>query len=170
MALKKHLLFFLTALFILVLDQLAKRFITVYSISRDYSFVRIHFVKNFGIGFGILNLPFLRWVMVGIISLIVIGLAYYYSRTGFKSSAVFVFSLALVLGGALGNLVDRIMYGFVVDFIDFSFWPAFNIADSAISVGIILLILISWIFPKIPTKSSVKKSKPRINPLKNRKV
>ena len=170
MALKKHLLFFITALLVLVLDQLVKQLITVYSIDKNYSFVAIHFVKNFGIGFGLLNLPVLRWVMVAVITLIVIGILYYYSKSYSASKLLFVFSLALVLGGALGNLVDRIMYGFVVDFIDFSFWPAFNIADSAITVGIVLLIAYFWIFPKIPTKSTLKKNKSRINPLKNRKI
>ncbi len=167
MALKRHLLFFTTALFILVLDQLVKQFITVYSVSKDYSFVKIQFVKNFGIGFGLLNLPVLRWVMVAVIAAIIIGILYYYSRSCSQSRPVFIFALALVLGGALGNLVDRIMYGFVVDFIDFGFWPAFNIADSAITAGIILLIGYFWIFP---TKSSVKQKKSRINPLKNRKI
>ena len=57
-------------------------------------------------------------------------------------------SLSLILGGALGNVMDRIMYGYVVDFLDVyvgtSHWPAFNIADSAICLGAILLILDSF--------------------------
>lgn len=58
-------------------------------------------------------------------------------------------SLSLVLGGAIGNLIDRVLYGYVVDFLDFYVgdyhWPAFNIADSAITVGAILLIIMSFI-------------------------
>lgn len=50
-------------------------------------------------------------------------------------------SYALILGGAIGNLIDRSLYGYVVDFIDFHWWPVFNIADSAITVGISLLAL-----------------------------
>ena len=54
---------------------------------------------------------------------------------------------SLIIGGAIGNLVDRLNYGFVVDFIDFHFfgwhWPAFNIADSAITLGVLLLLLAS---------------------------
>lgn len=167
MALKKHLLFFMIALLVLILDQLVKHIITAYSISRDYSFVKIQFVKNFGIGFGLLNLPVLRWAMVAAVSIIIIGILYYYSRSYLTINSLFVFSLALVLGGALGNLIDRIMYGFVVDFIDFGFWPAFNIADSAITAGIILLLFLSLIFP---TKSSVKQGRTRINPRKNRNI
>ena len=48
---------------------------------------------------------------------------------------------ALIIGGALSNILDRIIYGSVIDFINFSFWPAFNIADSAITIGVILLII-----------------------------
>jgi len=50
--------------------------------------------------------------------------------------------VALILGGTIGNLIDRLFRGFVVDFIDFSFWPAFNIADMAISIGAIFLIIL----------------------------
>lgn len=165
---KKHFLFFGIALLVLLLDQLLKQVITFYSVSRDYFFVKIHFVKNFGVGFGLLDFPFLRWVMVAVISLVIIGVLFYYSRSPNKFLPVF--SLALILGGALGNLADRIMYGFVVDFIDFGFWPAFNIADSGITIGIVLLIGQLWFFPKIPTKSSVKQKKRRPNVRKNRNI
>ncbi|MBD3310454.1 signal peptidase II, partial [Candidatus Woesearchaeota archaeon] len=49
-------------------------------------------------------------------------------------------SFGLVIGGTLGNLIDRIFLGYVVDFISFSFWPAFNIADSALTVGSVMLV------------------------------
>ena len=49
--------------------------------------------------------------------------------------------LGLILGGALGNLLDRLLYGAVIDFIDFHFWPAFNVADSAVSIAVILLLI-----------------------------
>ena len=48
--------------------------------------------------------------------------------------------LGLVLGGAIGNLLDRLLYGAVIDFIDFHFWPAFNVADSAITIAVVLLL------------------------------
>jgi signal peptidase II len=58
-------------------------------------------------------------------------------------------ALALVMGGALGNVIDRLRFGAVVDFLDFHFagwhWPAFNVADSAITVGVLLLVLHSFI-------------------------
>jgi signal peptidase II len=65
---------------------------------------------------------------------------------------LFCFALALVLGGALGNLYDRLTLGYVVDFLFFHYqgyyWPAFNVADSAISVGVVLLLIDSFKKPK----------------------
>ena len=59
------------------------------------------------------------------------------------------FGLSLVLGGAIGNLIDRIRYGKVVDFVDFTIgkfhWPAFNVADSALTVGIIIILVVSFL-------------------------
>ena len=57
-----------------------------------------------------------------------------------------VTAFALITGGAIGNITDRVMLGYVVDFINFSFWPSFNVADSAISIGAVLLIW--WIVKK----------------------
>jgi signal peptidase II len=65
---------------------------------------------------------------------------------------LFSLALSMVLGGALGNLIDRIRWGYVVDFLDFFYgnyhWPAFNVADMAITGGVILLILDSLLKPK----------------------
>ncbi|MCX5681683.1 MAG: signal peptidase II, partial [Candidatus Omnitrophica bacterium] len=52
-----------------------------------------------------------------------------------------VFAFSLIIGGAFGNLIDRLQFGYVIDFIDFRIWPVFNIADSAITVGAFLLII-----------------------------
>ena len=60
--------------------------------------------------------------------------------------------LSLIVGGAIGNLIDRAMYGFVVDFIDFRVWPVFNIADSAIVVGEILVAYIILKYDKLDQK------------------
>ncbi|MBD3361899.1 signal peptidase II [Candidatus Woesearchaeota archaeon] len=158
MALNKHWIFFGIALIILLLDQLSKYFVSIYMYSKEFSFLTIHFVKNYGIGFGLFDLPEIRFVLIMVIVLIIIGIVYYYCRD--KTNGVFfIISLALILGGALGNLTDRIMYGFVIDFVDFGFWPAFNIADSAITVGVVFLIIYFW-------KFSTKNRKSR----KNRKV
>jgi len=69
-----------------------------------------------------------------------------------RNSIVYSLSLALIAGGAIGNLIDRIRYGFVVDFLDVyvgaHHWPAFNIADSAITIGVILFIIKNILFER----------------------
>ena len=87
---------------------------------------------------------------------IIIGILYYFCRDK-KNHKLFTIPLALVFGGALGNLLDRVMYGFVIDFIDFNFWPAFNIADSAITVGVIFLII--YVIKNKPKKRKIRKKR-----------
>ncbi len=157
MEINKNCLFFPVVIIILAIDQLIKYLINIYEPLIELSILKIHFVKNYGIGFGLLNTPSVKWVLIILTIIIIIGILYYYRNIPNKFLPVF--SFALVMGGALGNLVDRIMYGFVTDFIDFGFWPAFNIADSAVTIGVILLIFYYW-------KYSQKNKKPR----KNRKI
>ncbi|GAF88347.1 unnamed protein product, partial [marine sediment metagenome] len=61
-----------------------------------------------------------------------------YHRFPFLDNILGKSALGLVLGGTVGNLIDRLRFGYVTDFIDFGFWPAFNIADSAIVIGVII--------------------------------
>jgi signal peptidase II len=100
-------------------------------------FFRLTYVENTGVAFGMFrdsNKFFIVFSSVLIVALLAFRRKL--SITGGASSA----GLLLVLGGALGNLYDRLAYGFVVDFFDFSFFPAvFNVADSAITAGAVLL-------------------------------
>ncbi|MCI0655271.1 MAG: signal peptidase II, partial [Methylococcaceae bacterium] len=88
-----------------------------------------------------------RWFFIGLSSTVSIVLCLWLFRlpSGALWQAV---GLALVLGGALGNLIDRVIYGYVIDFLDVYYktwhWPAFNIADSAITVGVCILLLDSF--------------------------
>jgi len=77
------------------------------------------------------------------VSIIVIG-AILYNYNKIPKDKVPQTAFALIIGGAIGNLIDRIVIGKVKDFIDFRVWPAFNIADSAISIGAVLLIIYYW--------------------------
>jgi signal peptidase II len=84
-----------------------------------------------------------RWFFVVLALAVSIGLVVWLLRLS-RSEGVLAAALALILGGAVGNLIDRLLYGHVVDFIDLYYsrwhWPAFNIADSAISLGVALLL------------------------------
>jgi signal peptidase II len=61
-------------------------------------------------------------------------------------------ALGLILGGAIGNLIDRLLFGYIIDFLDFRVWPVFNIADSAITVGSVLLLLRLFLLKKCSTQ------------------
>jgi signal peptidase II len=64
---------------------------------------------------------------------------YFYKSNDEKLSRLYIVAFSLILGGTIGNLIDRIVYGHVIDFIDFRIWPVFNIADSAITVGALII-------------------------------
>jgi signal peptidase II len=125
---------------VIILDQLTKFFIArnltpnhpVDVIRGIFSLTLVH---NRGAAFGILKnqVPFFIFT-----SLCAVALMYSELKNN-KHRALYSVSLSLVLAGALGNLIDRVLFGYVVDFLDFHIWPVFNIADSAITVGAVLL-------------------------------
>ena len=107
----------------------------------EVGFFRLTRVHNSGAAFGLFQgQSFLLTIIasVGIIALLLYAL-FFHHRFPFLGNRLGKLALGLVLGGTVGNLIDRIYLGYVTDFIDFNFWPAFNIADSAIVVGTIIL-------------------------------
>jgi len=106
-------------------------------------FFNLVMVWNRGVSFGLFNDggEFGRWLLVLLAGAVVIGLAIWLIRARDRFLAI---ALGLVIGGAMGNMYDRVVYGAVRDFFDVHLgayhWPAFNAADSAISVGVALLI------------------------------
>ena len=106
----------------------------------------INHVQNFGAAFGLfasVSGDLLRWVLV-VVSVAAVGLIWAYAREGWHEPKI-VIAFGMILGGALGNLVDRLRLGYVVDFIDVHWgshhWPSFNVADTAITVGAVILFL-----------------------------
>jgi signal peptidase II len=108
-------------------------------------FFNITYLRNKGAAFGILahsgyRLPF--FILVSVVAIAVIAMVFYRLRPDQKFTA---FALSLIFSGALGNLIDRLRLGEVIDFLDAHWyghhWPAFNIADSAICVGVFLLAI-----------------------------
>lgn len=95
------------------------------------------YVENTGAAFGVLEGQ--GPLLTAVAAVVVAGLLGYYLRSG-RMSALLTTSLGLVAGGAAGNVIDRIRLGYVVDFVAIGIWPKFNVADSAVTVGVILLV------------------------------
>jgi signal peptidase II len=104
-----------------------------HSISLVGELLRLTYVSNRGAAFGILQNQSILFVIVGIAVIGAILVSYRYFP---KMSLLLNIALGLQLGGAIGNLMDRIRLGYVVDFVDVAIWPVFNVADSAIVVGV----------------------------------
>lgn len=142
----------LLVLFILFLDRWTKWLIAVrlflnQTIPVIDGFLNITYVQNTGVAFGILD-PVQSSIKSTVLSILtifaIIGVIVYSWRTPL-SQKLLQAALSLILAGALGNLYDRIRYGYVIDFIEVYFrhyrWPSFNVADSAITTGVALLAL-----------------------------
>jgi signal peptidase II len=138
--------FFLISATILILDQytkyLIKSHLSAFEVVGISPFFNIVYVENTGSAFGMFkNLGNAFFITIAILA--TIAVTFLIVRD--SNNRV---SFSLILGGAMGNLADRIVYGYVVDFLDLHagkyHWPAFNIADSALTVGIVLLLTKSF--------------------------
>jgi signal peptidase II len=153
---RRNILFALVVFSIILLDQLTKSWIIAKLRIHDAfsvvdGFFNIVHVRNPGAAFGFLAgaSPLFRSVFFITVTLAAVFLILYYLRRHLRDESIkepfLVWSLALILAGAIGNLIDRLRFGEVVDFLDVYVktyhWPAFNVADSAISTGASLLIV-----------------------------
>lgn len=99
-------------------------------------------VHNTGIAFGFFKDQGIVFIVIPVIAIfLLIFNIYYYRQNDEALCRTYIVGFTLILAGAIGNLIDRILYGYVIDFIDVRFWPVFNIADSAITVG---AAIIAW--------------------------
>ena len=144
---KFNLTLFFLFLTLVILDQVTKalviNFFNLYDSVALLPMINLTFVVNYGFAFGLLNNPSLNQILVSLVILaIIIYFLYLLIKTQDK---IFQLTLTLILAGALGNFIDRIFRGFVIDFIDIYIgkyhWLAFNIADSCISVGFVVLMI-----------------------------
>jgi len=110
-------------------------------------FFNITYVRNTGVAFGIfssISSP-AKSVLLSLFTIVAVVVVIVYSVRSPVRNRLLQVALGFILGGALGNLYDRISYGYVIDFLEFYFhsyhWPAFNVADSAISTGVVLLAI-----------------------------
>ncbi len=113
--------------------------------------LRITLVLNDGAAFGLFKGRSVFFVFISLAVIIAIVAYLVKSRRLDRSISI---GLGLILGGALGNLADRIAFGKVVDFIDFGIWPVFNIADSCITIGAAMIILTTLLSSKFKTQKS----------------
>lgn len=142
------LLFWIVAFLVFLVDRISKNIIvgTVSGIVKVNEFLNIVLVYNRGIVFGLGHNARSGWIFVfaSILAIIVVLSLYKRMKAEDRFSLT---SLGMVMGGGVGNLVDRIYYGYVIDFIDLHVgryhWPAFNFADTFIVIGVFLL-LYSW--------------------------
>ncbi len=145
---------------VVLVDQVTKYLITLNLALHDHivvvdNFFNINHVLNPGGAFGFFasGSPWVRkFIFLFLSSLVALFILWLYRRTA-RNLVFLSFGLALIFGGAIGNLIDRFRFGKVVDFLDFyvgtAHWPAFNVADSAISIGMAILIY-HVVFNKIP--------------------
>ncbi|MEJ5166175.1 MAG: signal peptidase II [Thermoanaerobaculia bacterium] len=141
--------FFLLTIFLILADRISKTLISAWQLSEPYvvikNFFQIVKVYNVGIAFG-----FFSGVSSNIMNPVIVGIGFVaigwilYLLFFEKHSALLTLSFHLLLAGAIGNIWDRFLYGAVLDFLDFSLgkyhWPSFNISDSCITIGLILLL------------------------------
>jgi signal peptidase II len=147
----KAALWLIASVLIVVLDQLSKAYIAQHF--GEFEFIRvlpildITCMHNVGAAFSFLATAsgWQRWVFIGLAVVVSIGITVWLIRLRHGAHQLLACGLALVLGGALGNVIDRIRLGYVIDFIHFhwdrAYFPAFNVADSAITVGAAFLLL-----------------------------
>lgn len=141
------------AAIVIIIDQLTKYIVAVnmvegMSIPIIDEIVHLTFILNPGAAFGLLENN--RWFFVGT-AIIVLAVIFFYRREIQAEAKPVQVGIALFAGGALGNLIDRVRMGLVIDFFDFRIWPIFNIADIAICIGVGLIL---WITIKTELKTT----------------
>lgn len=110
-------------------------------------FFTVRYVKNEGIAFGLFHTLDSPWkpVILSVLAMMAVGIVLYYLWTMPRHCTRLFWTFGLLLGGILGNLVDRLLYGFVVDFLELHwrsafYWPTFNVADAAITLGVFSIL------------------------------
>jgi len=161
---ERRLGFSLAALIFLA-DQLAKCVVTGPLQIREVGQVvllpifNLTYTENNGISLGLLNAtnPVGRWMLVALTSVIAIGVAYWIGKEKNRFDQL---ALGMVLGGALGNILDRVRFGYVVDFADLHFgdfrpFLVFNVGDAAISIGVVILLLRAFLIKDERPKENI---------------
>jgi signal peptidase II len=152
---KKYFLITSLAIFTLILDQITKYLAFLYvgnviqesygtdHVIRVTSFFNISKVWNSGVSFGMFNGLYAGQIILSIITIIIVAIVIKWSIKVTKTHIMI--AIGFILGGAFGNLMDRVRFGAVADFLDFHLgkyhWPSFNVADSAVFIGVAIIII-----------------------------
>ncbi|MEA3197008.1 MAG: signal peptidase [Gammaproteobacteria bacterium] len=141
----------LLSAFVVLADQVSKMYIVRHFLQFEFTRILpvldITCIHNVGAAFSFLASAsgWQRWLFIGLAVVVSVGIIVWMFRLPRNANVLLTAGLALVLGGAIGNVIDRIRLGFVIDFIHFhwdrAYFPAFNVADSAITVGAACLLL-----------------------------
>jgi signal peptidase II len=138
---------------VIVIDQITKRVVDstmqLYQSIELIPYFQLTYMRNQGAAFSFLSGAggWQRWFFIGLAVIASVFICFWLKKLN-RSQRWEAIAWSLVLGGALGNLIDRILYGYVIDFLDAYIgdwhWPAFNVADSAITLGVAMLLLDSF--------------------------
>ena len=140
------IIFLLGVIAVVFLDRLTKIFFSGFldlneSIAVIHNVFHFTLVHNTGIAFGFFKDCGAVFIIIPVILTGLLVYNIYYYRHSPQLSRIYIVAFSLILGGAIGNLIDRILLGYVIDFIDFRVWPVFNVADSAITIGAAIILL-----------------------------
>ncbi|MBU2496504.1 MAG: signal peptidase II [Nanoarchaeota archaeon] len=122
------MVFLIIAIFVLIIDRITK-----------YMALQTSYVKNYGLLFGLFSSPSLKWSYIFAISLVLVFLLYVFSLKDVKKNIRLQIGLVFMIAGLLGNLIDRLIYGFVIDFINIQI-TVFNFADASITLGALFVL------------------------------
>lgn len=153
------------ALLVFILDQFTKWLmigpLNLQQVAQIYvlPIFNLTWTENYGISLGLFNAETDtgRWILVAVTSAIAIGVAFWIGREKARGDQI---ALGIILGGALGNILDRVRFGYVVDFADLHFgafrpFLVFNVADAAISIGVVILLLRAFLMRNEQPKESI---------------
>ena len=138
---------------VILIDRLTKIFFSQFLspgetcpvIKNIFHFTLVH---NTGIAFGLFKDHGIVFVIIGICAVVLLVFNIYYYHKMEELNRTYVVAFSLIFGGAIGNLIDRIFIGHVIDFIDFRIWPVFNVADSAITIGALMILFYCLLRPQ----------------------
>ncbi|MCD8026626.1 MAG: signal peptidase II [Clostridiales bacterium] len=145
-----------------VIDQIIKYFVSVYlepvgTITVIDNLLNLTYVENDGVAFGMFS--DMRWIFVALTSILLLVIIFIMFRKRPKSRFFYICA-ALIIGGGIGNLIDRIMYGYVIDYLSLSlFAPVCNFADYCITIGTVMLIIYILFFSDFISSDSKKVKK-----------